>query len=181
MEVDVLELVGELRHAGVGDDIGKVLVQHVGDGHLGIDVRLGGSGVVAEPGHNVRERCDILLGELHQRNERLTNHGVEDDDDREGDQRPQAAGHRVDLGFLIELGDLFLILLLVGGVTLLQLLHAGREHGGAHHAVLALHLEGQHDELHEETEEKDRSAVAVADVVEEQQHGAENFDHNHRR
>lgn len=99
----------------------------------------------------------------------------------EGDQRPQAAGHRVDLGFLIELGDLFLILLLVGGVTLLQLLHAGREHGGAHHAVLALHLEGQHDELHEETEEKDRSAVAVADVVEEQQHGAENFDHNHRR
>jgi len=43
--------------------------------------------------------------------------------------------------------------------------------------VLALHLEGQHDELHEETEEKDRSAVAVADVVEEQQHGAENFDH----
>ena len=177
MEVDVLKLVGELRHAGIGDDIGKVLVQHIGDGHLRVGVRLGGGGVVAELGDDVGQNVNVLLRELHQRNERLTNHRVEDDDDREGNQRPQAAGHRVDLGFLIELGDLFLIFLLIGGVALLQLLHAGRKHGGAHHAVLALHLEGQHDELHEKAEEKDRSAVAVADVVEEQQHGAENFDH----
>ena len=180
MEVDVLELAGEVRHAGVGGDLGKVLMQHVGDGHLGIGVRLGRGGVVAELGDNVGQRRDVLLRELHQRDERLTNDRIEDDDDREGDQRPQAAGHRVDLGFLIELGDLFLILLLVGGVALLQLLHAGREHGGAHHAVLALHLEGQHDELHKETEEKNCSAIAATEIVEEQQHGTECFD-KHRK
>ena len=173
MEVDVFELAGKLRHAGVGDNVGKVVMQHIGDGHLGIGVRLGGGGVVAELRHDVGERRDMLLRELHQRDERLTDHGVEDDDDRERDQRPQTAGHRVDLGFLVELGDLFLIFLLVGGVPLLQLLHAGREHGRAHHAVLALHLEGQHDELHKETEKEDRSAVASAEIVEEQQHGAE--------
>jgi hypothetical protein len=93
----------------------------------------------------------------------------------EGDQRPEAAGHGVDMLFLIELAGLLLQLAGVALMPLLQLRDLGLQGAHAHHALFALHLEGHQDQLDDQCEEKHRNAVVADEVVQRQQQPAEGF------
>ena len=112
--------------------------------------------------------------------ERLADDAVQRNQDGEGDEGPEAARHGVDLLLLIELCDLGLVFLLVAAVLLLQLLDYRREAGHAHHAALALELEGQHDKSHDQGEQDNREAEVLHRLIElEQQPGKRHCDYGH--
>ena len=114
--------------------------------------------VVLQHGHKV-------LGHEHHAGQRLADDRVQGDQDREGDQRPETAGHGVDALFLIQLLHFGVELLGVALMPPLQFLDLGLEAGGAHHALLALGHEGRHDEVYGQGEKGQCQAVIAGQVV----------------
>ena len=110
-------------------------------------------GVVA---HAVAERSELfingpaglkqLVGDTHHDGDGLDHRAIEGYQYGEGEQAPEAAAHGADLFLSVETGHLLVEFLRVALVLLLQLHHAGLEPGHAHHALLALGHEGQHDQ-----------------------------------
>lgn len=96
---------------------------------------------------------------------------IQGNEDGEGQQGPEAAGHGVDPLLLIELGNLLLILLLISRIFLLQLLELGGKAAHVHHAALALHLEGQQHQLDNQGEENNGKAIVSHQIV-KQHHDA---------
>ena len=141
-------------------------MDQVGD----LDLLIGGLCLrdIARVGRDpVGQLRDGVRAQAHHLRQRLTDNAVErDQDDREGDQRPQAAGHRVDLLFPIELGHLFIELLLVSLVPALKLCDPRLKAAGAHHALLALGHERKQNQVHDDAEEDDRPTVAAGQLIE---------------
>ena len=105
------------------------------------------------------------VGNAHHVVDGLTNDGVEDHQDNEGDEGPQAAAHGVDLLLGVELLDLLIVALPVVAVLLLQLLHLALEHVHLDHAALALQGQGEQHHLDHQREQDQRQAVAAAEVI----------------
>ena len=82
----------------------------------------------------------------------LTDDGVEDHQDNQWDEGPQAAAHGVDLLLGVELLDLLIIALPVLAVLLLQLQHLALEHVHLDHAALALQGQGEQHHLDHQRE-----------------------------
>ena len=172
--VDVHQLIAEGAE-GIGDRI-PVLVDEIGDLNLRIGGGAAGFGgdiarVLRDP---VGEARDRVGAEHHHLAQRLTDDGIEREQERERDQRPETAGHGADALFLIELHRLLLQTLLVLGVLLLQSLHFRVESGGAHHALLALGHEGEENDVHQDAEENDGNAIILRKLIEELQRPSEN-------
>ena len=156
-------------------------MDQVGD----LDLLIGGLCLcdIARVGRDpVGQLRDGVRAQAHHLRQRLTNNAVERDQDRERDQAPEAAGHRVDLLFPVELGHLFIELLLVSLVSALKLRDPRLKAAGTHHALLALGAERQKDQLDNEREQNERKAVVIQESIEEFQHIAKgNADKIHER
>ena len=92
------------------------------------------------------------IGNAHHVVNGLTDDGVEDHQDNEGDEGPQAAAHGIDLLLGVELLDLLIVALPVVAVLLLQLLHLALEHVHLDHAALALQGQGEQHHLDHQRE-----------------------------
>ena len=108
-----------------------------------------------------------ILGKHHEVGDGLADDVVEGDEDGHGDEAPQAAAHGVDAFLFVELLHFLLELGLVFGVALLQLLHLTADAAHAHHALLGFHLEGQHDELDDQSKQDQSHTVGVRQVIEQ--------------
>ena len=120
--------------------------------------------------------CDgghVVLDYTHHAGKRLADDAVKRDQDGEGYQRPEAAGHGAYALLLIELHDLLLVLLLIAVALFLQLLELGLDTGGAHHALFALGHEGHQNEIDDQSEEDYGNAIAVRPVIEDIQQPGE--------
>ena len=142
-----------------------VLVHDVGELDLEIGVRSRRGGVPALLGEEGLNGFEHAVLDEHHAGEGLTDDGIKRDQEGERDQRPEAAGHRVDALFAVELLHLLIELLLVALVAALQLLQLGLQAGLAHHALLALGLEGREDQVDDEREEQDRRAVVPGQII----------------
>ena len=161
------------------EEIRVQLAGQIGGHHVPVGmVELGklnlqiGAGAAADLAHEaladkvVLQDLYKLLRHKHHAAQGLADDGVQRDQDGEGNQRPEAAGHGVDALFLVQLLHLGVELLLVALMPLLQLLNLGLEAGGAHHALLALGHEGSHDEVDGQGEKDQCQAVVAGQVVE---------------
>ena len=140
-------------------------MDQVGD----LDLLIGGLRLcdIARVGRDpVGQLRDSVRAQAHHLRQRLTDDAVERDQDRERDQAPEAAGHRVDLLFPIELGHLFIELLLVSLVPALKLRDPRLKAAGTHHALLALGHERKQNQVHDDAEEDDRPTVAAGQLIE---------------
>ena len=160
VQVDqVVELAGE---------VGPVLVDELGQIDLLIGGRLpAGRGFVAEARGKVGDLADDIRVDVHQKAQRRADDVVQGDEDGEGDERPQAAGHRVHTLARVELCHLLLLALAVVGEAGLDILDLALHPVHAEHALLALELEGQQHELHHEGKEDQRNAVGARPTVEQ--------------
>ena len=107
---------------------------------------------------------DFLTGEHHS-GDGAADNAVQCDEDGEGNEGPETAGHGVDALFLIQLLDLCIELLGVTLVSSLQLLQSGLDAGCTHHALLALCHEGGHEQVDNQCEEQDGKAIAAGSLV----------------
>ena len=124
-----------------------------------------GSGI--EPGVDqiLLQNIDEFFSHKHHTGQGLADNAVQGNQDRERDQGPDAAGHRVDSLFLVELLHLLIQLLLIPFVPPLQLLDLRLDTRGAHHAAFTLrHKRSQHQVDHK-SKEDNRPAVVSGDVV----------------
>ena len=140
-------------------------MDQVGD----LDLLIGGFRLcdIARIGRDpVGQLRDCFRAKAHHLRQRLTDDAVERDQDRERDQAPEAAGHRVDLLLPVELGHLLIELLLVSLVPALKLRDPRLKAAGAHHALLALGHERKQNQVHDDAEEDDRPTVAAGQIVE---------------
>ena len=180
-QVDAQEIVlqgHQLVRQGL--EVGKMLGDELRLEDLGVDLlavrqKVRAPAKLGQLRRNGAALLQKLGGHAHHGGQREADGAVQRDQDGERDQRPQAAGHGVHALFLVELVHLLLIALLVVAEFLFQLLEPGGHAGGAHHALLALELEGQHDELHHERKENDRDAVVACPVVQLQHQPAKGF------
>ena len=113
----------------------------------------------------ILQGCDKLARHEHHACQRLADNAVKSDQDREGDQRPEAARHGVDALFAVELLHLGIELLLISLVAALQLLDLGLQACGPHHALLALGHERSQDQVHCKRKEDDRTAIVPCQIV----------------
>ena len=132
-----------------------------------------GSGLTAcaggiSQGHGqLGDALDDLVGQGHEVAQGGTDDIVQRDEDGEGQEGPQTAGHGVDTLAGVEVGDLLLLTLLVVGVLLLDLLHLAVHAAHAEHTFLALELEGKDHQLHQQGEEDQRHAVRPGPGIEQ--------------
>ena len=147
------------------DRLVPMLMHDVGELDLEIGVRSRGSGVPALLGEEGPNGVKHAVRCKHHAGEGLTDDGIKCDQEGKRDQRPEAAGHRVDALFAVKLLHLLIEFLLVALVAALQLLNLGLQAGLAHHALLALGLEGREDQVDDEREEQDRRAVVPRQVI----------------
>ena len=120
--------------------------------------------------HGEGQLLHLLIGtvaQTHEMGDGQTDDIVQEDHDRQRDQAPQTSAHGVDPLVCIELLQLLLVLHLVVGVLLLQLLLLVRQTAHTDHTLLALHLEGQHHQLHHQGEEDQGHAVGPGEAVEQ--------------
>ena len=132
-----------------------------------------GRHVDARGGHRVHHLLHHLAGEHHEVGDGLAQDGVQRDQDGQGQEAPETAGHGVDPLFGVELLHFLAQLRLVVGVLLLQLLHPPGHTVHADHALLRFQLEGKHQELDHQREEDDGHAVGTGHVVEQPQQPGE--------
>ena len=162
--------LGKLRGDGphqVDLPVGHELGDSVPD-HGGAVLHLGDA-LQAEPGaaDGVHHLLDHVLAQHHEVGDGLADDGVQGQQDGQGQKAPQAPGHGADALLGVELLHLLRLLGLVVGVFLLDFLETAGHAAHAHHALLGLHLEGQHDELDDQGEENDGHAVGIGQVVEQ--------------
>ena len=163
----------QFRHLG-GDglyqvdlSIGQKLGNSVLD-HGGAVLHLHNAGDV-QPGfgHGVHQLLHHILTQHHEVGDGLADDGVQGQQNGEGQQAPQAAGHGVDPLLGVELLHLLGLLGLVVGVFLLDFLKPAGHAAHAHHALLGLHLEGQHNQLDHQGKEDDGHGVGARQVIKE--------------
>ena len=157
----------QLVIGAVGKGIGGLLnPAHIHG--LGIPVHGLGNGV---EGIGVVDAHHVMDG--------LADDGVEDHQNDQGDEGPQAAAHGVDLLLLIELLDLQIITLPVFAVLLLQFLHLTLQDVHLDHAALALQGEGEKHHLDHQGEQDQGQAIAAAETIKNLQQprkgGEDNF------
>ena len=151
-----VKLAGKIRKV-VGNELGKA------DLLIALAHELG---IVAQGGGKGRDLRHDVLGEHHEAAERLTDDGIQSDEDGEGQEAPEASAHVVHALLCVE--ELHLLVHARGiiGVFRLDLFHLGLEEIHAHHALFRLHLEGQGDELHDERKEHQCPAVGAGQLIE---------------
>ena len=131
-----------------------------------LDLDITGAAAGGLHGKVFAQRGDNVGAREHHARDRLADDAVQGDQDREGDQRPQAAGHRVDALLAVELLHLGVELLGVALMLFLQLLDARLQAGGTHHALFALGVERREDQVHDQGKEDDSPAIAAGQVIE---------------
>ena len=109
---------------------------------------------------------DKILGHKHHAAQGLADDAVQGDEDGEGNEGPEAAGHGIDALFPVELLHLGVELLGVALVAALQLLDFGLEPGGAHHALLALGHKGGENKVDRQSEENNGHTIAAGQLIE---------------
>ena len=107
-----------------------------------------GSGDVTQRLCQSTDLGDYRLGQVHEVAQRGTDDVVQCDQDRQGQEGPQAATHGIDALTGIQIGHLLLLTLFVVGKAGLDILDLALHAVHTHHALLALELEGQDDQLH---------------------------------
>ena len=127
---------------------------------------VGGRRRIAQRHRQIGNLGNDLVGQVHEEPQRGTDDIVQGDQDGEGQEGPQAAGHGVDALLGVQVGHLLLLPLLVVGVAGLDILDLALHPVHAQHALLALHLEGQDHQLHHQGEEDQRHAVGTGQAVE---------------
>ena len=117
-----------------------------------------------------------LLGrQAHGIEQGPADNGVQGQQDEQGDKRPQAAAHGVDLLPLVKFLYLKVIALPIFAVLLLQLLHLAGEQIHLDHALLALQRNREENELNHNGEQDQGQAVAVKDIIKGQQQPGKGF------
>ena len=157
----------------VADELGLVdlLVEGVaGAGVVGHGIAQLGQLVGYGSARGEQRRVDA-----HHDGEGFDDGAVEGEEYGEGQQAPEAAGHGVDLLLAVEAGHLLVEFLLVALVLALELLHARREPGHAHHALLALGHEGQQHERHAQREQYGGDTEVPRELVEAHHEPAKGF------
>ena len=165
--------------------------EHAGGGHPGGGRGVLGGGQVARFHHGAQGQLVIAhggevrpaqglahggggrLGEVHHVLQRAADDGVQRPQDEHGDHGPAAAPHGVDVVLGVELLNLLVILLPVVAAALLDLLKLAVHHVHFDHALLALQMEGEEDDLHHHGEQDQRDAVAVEHLAEQLEQQAE--------
>ena len=107
-----------------------------------------GSGDVTQRLCQSTDLGDHRLGQVHEIAQRGTDDVVQCDQDGQGQEGPQAATHGIDALTGIQIGHLLLLTLFVVGKAGLNILDLALHAVHTHHALLALELEGQDDQLH---------------------------------
>ena len=97
----------------------------------------------------------------------LTDDGVQSNEDGEGEHCPETAAHGVDALFRVKLLHLLVHFYLVVGIALLDILHLTAETVHPQHTLLGFHLEGQHDELDDQSEQDQCHAVGTRQIIEQ--------------
>ena len=172
-KVDIQQAVYLAGQSGL--DFVPVLVGNVGQLDLHIGIGLGRDGVPALIHKKVLQGGDHIFRHKHHAGQRLADDAVERDQDGEGNERPDAAGHGVDALFLVQLLHLLIQLLGVALMAALKLLNPGLDESGVHHALLALGHEGGHQQVDQEREDDNGHAVAAGQLIELDQRPGENF------
>ena len=134
------------------------------------DLKIGicplGNGIPAAVDKKLLQSRNGFVGHEHHSCERLADYAVQRNQNREGDQRPETAGHRVDALFPVKLLHLFVELLLVPCVSGLQFLNFWLEPGCMHGAFFALcHKRGQ-NQVDRQGKEDQRNAVVPCPLIE---------------
>ena len=146
-----------------------MLVGDVGELYLSICIGTGGYYIPAVGDKEVAQRGDDLVRNEHHAGERLTDNAVQRYQDGERDKGPDAAAHGVDALFTVQLLHLLIEFLGIALMASLQLLYLRLDTGSAHHALLALCHEGEHDEVYEKREEDYGKTVVSGHFINLQQ------------
>ena len=170
--------VGVLRKEFLDRGIGRVVGQVLDDLDLRIDAV--SDGFAAGGGAPAQTNAgDHFLGglqhletvapgaEVHEVDDGFPDDIIQGHQDGQGQEAPQAAGHGIDALFGIELLHLLLHLHLVIGVFLLDLLHLAGHPAHADHALFGLHLEGEQDQLDDQSKQDQRHAIGPGETVEQ--------------
>ena len=144
----------------------KVLVENTSELDFKIGVCLFGNGIPAAVDEEGLQSVHCFAGDEHHPCEWLADYAVQRNQNGERDQRPDAAGHRVNTLFPVELLHLLIELLLVPCMAGLNLLDSGLKPGRLHCAFLALGHKRCKNHVHREAEKNQRNAVVAGPVVE---------------
>ena len=114
------------------------------------------------------QRADLLDdggGQAHEVPQGGTDDGVQGDQDGEGNEGPQAAGHGVHALTGVQVRHLLLLALPIVGEAGLDILHLALHPVHPEHTLLALELEGQDHQLHHQSEEDQSQTVGPGETV----------------
>ena len=174
VKVDGNDAAAGLTHGGLyrlqilgGDEGGQIqlVIAAVGEGVGGLldPAHVHGLGAPAYGLGNGVQGLGVV--DAHHVVDGLPDDGVEDHQDDQGDEGPQAAAHGVDLLLLIELLHFQVVSLPVLAVLLLQLLHLTGQDVHLDHAALALQGEGEEHHLDHHGKEDQSQSIAAAEVI----------------
>ena len=106
-------------------DLIPVFGDKVGHGDLCIGICLGRYCIQSEGDERLLDFGDAFACHEHHPAQWLTDNAVQSDKYGEGDESPEAAGHRVDTFLAVKLLSLFIQFLLISLMSLLELLQLG--------------------------------------------------------
>ena len=154
---EAVELSGKLR---------PMLMDELGQIDLFIGLAAVGHGEAQASGQS-GDLGDHRLGQAHEVPHGHADDVVQGDQDGEGNEEPQAAGHGVDAFLGIQLRHGLLLLLLVVGIAGLDVVELALHAVHAQHALLALELEGQQHQLHHQGKQDQGHAIGPGPAVEQ--------------
>ena len=103
----------------------------------------------------------------------FTDNGEQGEQDQQGNKAPQTAAHTHGSAlFLLQLLNFFILLLLVMGISSLDILDAGLQTGHLHHALLGLGVDGSQHQLHNQSKQNHGKTVVAGQVVQNAQQPA---------